>query len=729
MKRGPICLLVFIAFFSFSSFAQTMQGKDSLLGVWNNSTYKDTTRASAFDAYIKNNYLQTKPDSAFILAQQLFDFAKKKNLKKFMADALNTQGRSYYFRGKNKEAASYFEKSLNLRKEIGDQMGVAAALNNLGVISKNQGDYNTALEFYNQSLATYQKAKDLKGTAAALHNIGNIFEIKGDYKSAIDYYTKSLGLKEKIKDQAGMIYTLLNIGSIYYNQEDYLQAMAFYQKSLQISQQIQDKKLTANILNNISNIHTQQKEYQKAMQALNQNLVILEEIGDLNGLAATYSNIGNIYRDQGDWKSSQTYYEKSLELFTETNDKRFISNTLINISKILLRKGLINEAFAQTKKAFDLAQQVNSAVEIKDASFVMSEIYKQKSQFKEAMRYFENYIIIKDSLASKENKNEILKQEYRYNYEKQLTADSIKANELQKVQDAILAKKNAELEVQKNRQYMLYGGLFLLLLFLALLYNRFKITEKQKRIIEEKEKVTSAQKEIIEEKHKEKDKLLGILAHDINNRVGGIGSLLELVNQNKLSEEETKNILQLASNSCFTTIDIIRDLLEYARNIGDTTEMYVEKVDLYEFLLSSVQLQYPKALSKSIVLEIKEPAARMLYPINKLKFSRAIDNLIHNAIKFTPEKGKITISITRSVKFISIHIKDSGIGIPEIMQSKIFIPYSGTGRKGTDNEESTGLGLSIVKSIVEKHHGNIWLESKEAEGTTFHIDLPVKEIN
>ena len=102
-----------------------------------------------------------------------------------------------------------------------------------------------------------------------------------------------------------------------------------------------------------------------------------------------------------------------------------------------------------------------------------------------------------------------------------------------------------------------------------------------------------------------------------------------------------------------------------------------------------------------------------------------MDNLISNALKFTHYGGSISIEIKQiQNEELQISIADTGIGIPASLQDDLFKPYTVSGRKGTSNEKSTGLGLSITKEIVELHCGKIWFESKEGKGTTFFIILP-----
>jgi signal transduction histidine kinase len=103
---------------------------------------------------------------------------------------------------------------------------------------------------------------------------------------------------------------------------------------------------------------------------------------------------------------------------------------------------------------------------------------------------------------------------------------------------------------------------------------------------------------------------------------------------------------------------------------------------------------------------------------------RVVSNLISNAIKFSPVGETIHLKCINESSHIQIAVADHGIGIPDEMKDKVFNMFTDAKRAGTIGEKSFGLGLSICKQIIEKHHGKIWFESKPGNGTTFYIRLP-----
>jgi two-component system sensor histidine kinase VicK len=105
------------------------------------------------------------------------------------------------------------------------------------------------------------------------------------------------------------------------------------------------------------------------------------------------------------------------------------------------------------------------------------------------------------------------------------------------------------------------------------------------------------------------------------------------------------------------------------------------------------------------------------------KFGRVLDNLLHNALKFTPTGGTITVGLREHEGKVRLTVQDTGIGIPGKLHNNLFDKFNPTRRAGLQGEITTGLGLFIAKQIVELHGGAIWLESREQQGTTFFIEL------
>ena len=227
-----------------------------------------------------------------------------------------------------------------------------------------------------------------------------------------------------------------------------------------------------------------------------------------------------------------------------------------------------------------------------------------------------------------------------------------------------------------------------------------------------------------------KDRILATVAHDLRNpiqNVQGLGNLLKMINPDRTREE--LEILDRVQKSCLKALDLISELLEISELEGNPSQIEKQPTNLNEFISEVLESFQTVAMNKKLELKLHPLEKQLSVAIHKPKFSRVVENLLTNAIKFTDENGKIEVKLYEEDQDVIIEIEDNGIGIPSKLQPIIFDKFSGARRSGLRGEKSTGLGMSIVKQIVKIHQGNIWLKSVEGKGSQFFIKLPTLNSN
>jgi len=218
-----------------------------------------------------------------------------------------------------------------------------------------------------------------------------------------------------------------------------------------------------------------------------------------------------------------------------------------------------------------------------------------------------------------------------------------------------------------------------------------------------------------------KSQLLSTVAHDLRNPIAAVETLAMMMEMEDV-DDDTQETLNLMKASCIRARNIIDDLLESARN-DNSGEFTMVKTELNGLIKKNIDVWKIQKEAKNAI-ELISSINPVYAQINGEKFTRVLDNLLGNALKFSKEKTKIEIFLSKRKQAIIIEIKDRGLGIPKDMLPIIFIPFSKAGRTGLKGQQSTGLGLSIVKQIVERHNGKIEVESEVGSGSTFRIILP-----
>ncbi len=350
----------------------------------------------------------------------------------------------------------------------------------------------------------------LKCLSTTLNNIGFFAEQKGDVFKALECHSRSLKIREEIGDNRGISESLNNIGIIYDKQGDIPKALECYTKGLKLLEEIDDKKGIAYLLNNIGSLYLTQNNMARAVEYHTKSLKIREEIGDRSGIANSLNNIGTIYAKQDDLKKALEFYEKSLKIQLEIKDKEGIAYANNNIGDMYLHMKNYDKALSYYLTALGYSKELGFPVNIRDAASQLTLVYKAKGDYKNALQYCELKTKMGDSINNLETKKASLRSQFKYAYEKKAAQDSVAHAKESEVKNLELEKQKAEIKAKRNQQYALYGGLAMVIIFAGFMFNRFKVTQKQKTIIEEKEHETQKQNEIItkqkvlvEEKQKE----------------------------------------------------------------------------------------------------------------------------------------------------------------------------------------------------------------------------------
>ncbi|MBI2968745.1 MAG: HAMP domain-containing histidine kinase [Bacteroidetes bacterium] len=224
--------------------------------------------------------------------------------------------------------------------------------------------------------------------------------------------------------------------------------------------------------------------------------------------------------------------------------------------------------------------------------------------------------------------------------------------------------------------------------------------------------------------NKSGEHFIDLVAHDIRGIITKIDRISELLS-GKLQttgDREVSLMLSYLKTLCRQGNNITNDLIVSCElESGAAVIGNEQSIPLNKIIKEQAKIYRLLAVEKNILLSISVPRKNIYCNIDGCKFIRIIDNLFSNALKFTGRNGHITITVSAKGTNLTVAVGDSGIGIPAGLQPEIFNKYTKARRYGTENESCTGLGLYIVKKIVEMYGGKIWFESKENKGTTFYV--------
>lgn len=238
------------------------------------------------------------------------------------------------------------------------------------------------------------------------------------------------------------------------------------------------------------------KDYYTALKYFNESKQLLEEVNDHSGYLMALRNIAKIYLINKDYKNAIENCNKIINDDQAAIYKPILGSTYDMLGAIYIDMNEIKKALKNNLEAMKIAKEIQNPELIRNSAFALTKTYKKMHNYTLSLNNYELYIKMRDSIYSQETRKASIKSQLKYEYEKKAAADSVKVVEEKKI-------TALQLKQEENQRYFLYGGFGLALIFGGIMFNRFRITKKQKNVIHEQKLIVENQKHLVEEKQKE----------------------------------------------------------------------------------------------------------------------------------------------------------------------------------------------------------------------------------
>ena len=261
----------------------------------------------------------------------------------------------------------------------------------------------------------------------------------------------------------------------------------------------------------------------------------------------------------------------------------------------------------------------------------------------------------------------------------------------------------------------------------------FRYSDKKLKVIKNLLNVVSASKMEIEEKAEKlmdlnftKDKFFSIIAHDLMNPVSNFKLIIDLLAKEyeNMDNSERKEFIEDTRSSAEQVLVLLQNLLIWSRSQRNMIQFNPSPQNLRIIIENSCKILELQSINKEIKI-INEADKNIMVNVDAFMIDTVLRNLISNALKFTYRMGVVHISTVILNEYVEIRIADTGMGIIEEDLNNLFSIDKKVSNRGTEDEPSTGLGLTICKEFVERHGCRIWVESEIGKGSTFYFTLPI----
>lgn len=549
----------------------------------------------------------------------------------------------------------------------------------------------------------------IKGDVLSLRLKGIYEEMNNNYSSAIEYYLQSLDASRKLTDVAYEKAALSDLAIAYANIKEPYKAKDFYLQAAKISKGTGDVYDLVNTYNNLAVIYTQLKQYDSAKLLLNDAIRYGKPYEPAIDLSSTYNNMGNLFCQEKKYDQALTYFRRNYDQHSAGDNPGDLWVDLLNLADVYSEKKQFDSAAKYGQLAMKLAQDLASKGKEADTYSILAKLAEYKGDYRTAYDNLRKWYKLDTAIINGDTYKTIAQLQERYHAKEREVANK-------------LLKEQVEKEALKTKIVTILAialaaiGVLTAIAFITKRNANRRLKSINELIVQQNEKLA--------ELNYEKNSLISIVSHDLSTPFTTIQvwSYVLQSDAGRLTEDQQKALGKIMQASNYGE-EMIRRILDVEKKDIGEHRMQLENFDLTIFAEEVVDSFRPMAARKDIRLHAEMPGKKLYLLSDKQLVARICENLLSNAIKYTPQGKNVWISISDEQDAVSIKVRDEGVGIGKDELPYLFSKYSKISSKPTDGEASTGLGLSIVKRIVQEINGKIFCESEPGKGSLFTVIL------
>jgi len=660
---------IFAVFFSGNSFAQ--KKADSLKSVWLNKSLHDSTRLESMKSLITDHYLNTKTDSALILANTMLNYTHKKKYIKCEIDFQTIIGEIYFEQSKFDIGVESYTKGLDLAKTVNDSTVYSKKLFELGILYYDHEDYVNAFKTWQKSQEACRISGDSLNEGWSVGYLGHLFRTLGDYKKAEKYHLEHLRLSTKYEIKRSISGANGNLGGIYNDMENIPKSIKHWKEGIRLSKEI--------------------------------GLDAYASIGTLN--------LTSIYIKEKQFSNAQKYLDEYIEVTKDFDEPRYSQN--IKLFQCQIEYGLGNYTAALQK-----CESCLKTLKTFKNEYVQNKLYKslylinkKLNRHNEALHYFEKHQLVIDDEKKEKARTEI--QNIVFN--NQIVADSIAQTQEKELLNATF-EASLDKKSQENKLFLIIGFIVLLLVL-----TYFQVSKR----------IAATERKRLKEVNQLKNSLFTNITHEFRTPLTVIKGMTDAIKSNLKDErhDHLENSLGMIERNSDSLLLLVNEMLDLAKIESGKMDLQMQQNDVIPFLKYVGESFSSLADENQISLKVHSKITSLIMDFDSSKLTSVVSNFLSNAIKFTPKLGQIKVDIDRITRkgnsFLSIKIKDNGIGISSKELPNIFNRFYQTDASTIRKNEGTGIGLALTKELIELMNGTIKVKSNLNKGSEFSIMLPV----
>jgi signal transduction histidine kinase len=659
----------------------------------------------------------------------------------------------------------HFQQCLRYAYRMRDSQKIGDLYVKIGWVYSSLSRYDSTLTNYMQALSIFRMSRNTFGASQAISNIAGCYQYMGRFTDALRYVTESYAIHAREQRTEYLIQDLTIIAGIFRSQKQYKKALdslasgfALYRTTIVPPHSL----LYGRLLHGTGEVFSDMQQHDSALHYFRLAVEERERKTDTIGLARSLTEYGNVVRNMGRYTEAISLYQRAIILSNTRSGEHVSIIAIANLTDCYVKLRQFALVISTGLPAIERAERIVAYAQLRTLYRALATAYSATGNQERAVFFLEKLISIKDIIAEEQTTKDIAEITAQYDL---------------KQKDAEISTLYNQQSIQQQQRVFLIVGIIILVGVVFLLLYLFQtklranteilhqqtLLQEQRNDLKKQALTLEAINQLLAEKtsalqteqarlaqlnqqlrtlNEEKDELLDIAAHDLKTPLSGMilraqlgSSLFERYRvlplesmqrpflQEKIFESYT-SITDLAQ----TMVNLISRLLENDIKDSEALAPRLESLSVERLCTDVVESFIPLFTSKNITLtsDIQKSCFIMADPF---MMRSILENLLSNAGKFSPHGTAVTISFQRyEIETIPLGIftvQDQGPGISASDQTKLFKKYAQLSARPTSSESSSGLGLFIVRRMVESMNGQIWCESTYGNGATFKVTIPL----
>jgi signal transduction histidine kinase len=570
---------------------------------------------------------------------------------------------------------------------------------------------NEAFGYAREALMMAQELRDTYRTGLAYRAIAGVYIATAVYDKALEYLLMALGQFERLGDTLEIAICYDELGVVHMSSGDFTNAQINLHRALNLNKKIGNPAQIARNYMNMGSNYLKADSVDKGLSYFMVSLMIADSLNMEQDKVTLLNNIGYGYARLGRHEDALRNFYKVLELLGKQPDDLSRSDALVNIAMGYYRMNNFTAALKYAREGYILAKSRRFDHVYRNASKVLSDIYAAQGNFQKAYKYIKEYRDISDTVMNAEKAEQLTSIQTLYDLN------------LKEEENISLRQENFKNQKRMQTRTLVIIIITMLVVVLAVLLYMLNRMNNRQLALNKKLAVQSGELEALNDL---KDKFFSFVAHNLKNPFNTIMGFSELIQRATESRDmkKTRQYSGLIYDLSSQVQKVLSNLLDWSRLQRRSFEVKPETVELTSLIKDVVEMNNKEAARKDIGLNITNEG-NVFVVADRSMITTVLQNLVTNAVNFTPPAGQISIDCRVKDQYTEVTITDNGIGISEENLARLFDFDFSQAKVGSSDHGGAGLGLVICHEMLMKNGGTIHAESNPGKGSSFTFTLPV----